>query len=85
MAATTIALAKKNLSQLVSDVINDISETVVIVNESGKNAVLVSEDNWKSLQETLYLYAIPGMVDSIVEAGKESLSEYSPYDPNEEW
>ena len=85
MAATTIALAKKNLSQLVSDVINDISETVVIVNESGKNAVLVSEDNWKSLQETLYLYAIPGMVNSIVEAGKEPLSEYSPYDPNEEW
>ncbi len=85
MAATTIALAKKNLSQLVSDVINDISETVVIVNESGKNAVLVSEDNWKSLQETLYLYAIPGMVESIVEAGKEPLSEYSPYDPNEEW
>ena len=85
MAATTIALAKKNLSQLVSDVINDISETVVIVNESGKNAVLVSEDNWKSLQETLYLYSIPGMVDSIVEAGKEPLSEYSPYEPNEEW
>ena len=85
MAATTIALAKKNLSQLVSDVINDISETVVIVNESGKNAVLVSEDNWKSLQETLYLYSIPGMVDSIVEAGKEPLSEYSPYESNEEW
>jgi len=29
------------------------------------NAVLVSEDDWRSIQETLYLVSIPGMRDSI--------------------
>ena len=51
----------------------------------GKNAVLVSEDDWNSLQETLYLYSVPGLVESIIEARKEPLSECKTYDPNEEW
>lgn len=37
------------------------------------------------MQETLYLYSIPGMVESIIKAGQEPLSEYTSYDPNEEW
>lgn len=31
------------------------------------NAVLVSEDDWKAIQETLYLLSIPGMRQSIRE------------------
>ncbi len=84
MTATTLARAQENLGQLISDV-NDSSRPVIIVNDSGKNAVLVSEEDWNSMQETLYLYSIPGMVESIIEAGREPLSEYTPYDPNEEW
>lgn len=84
MTATTLARAQENLGQLISDV-NDNSRPVIIVNDSGKNAVLVSEEDWNSMQETLYLYSIPGMVESIIEAGREPLSEYTPYDPNEEW
>jgi prevent-host-death family protein len=29
------------------------------------NAVLISEDDWRSIQETLYLLSIPGMRESI--------------------
>ena len=29
------------------------------------NAVLVSEEDWRSIQETLYLLSIPGMRESI--------------------
>ena len=29
------------------------------------NAVLISEDDWRAIQETLYLLSIPGMRDSI--------------------
>ncbi len=29
------------------------------------NAVLVSEDDWRAIQETLYLLSIPGMRESI--------------------
>ncbi|MBQ7216762.1 MAG: type II toxin-antitoxin system Phd/YefM family antitoxin, partial [Synergistaceae bacterium] len=57
MTATTLTKAQKNLPQLVDDV-NDSCRPVIIVNEgSGKNAVLVSEDDWNSIQETMYLYS----------------------------
>lgn len=84
MTATTLARAQENLEQLISDV-NDNSIPVIIATDDGRNAVLISEDDWNSLQETLYLYSIPGMVESIKAAEREPLSEYTPYDPNEEW
>ena len=84
MTATTLTKAQKNLPQLVNDV-NYGYSPVIIVNDDGKNAVLVSEEDWNSIQETMYLYSIPGMVESILEASKEPLSEYTPFDPNEEW
>ena len=84
MTATTLARAQKNLAELISDV-NESCRPVIIANDDGKNAVLVSEEDWNSMQETLYLYSIPGMVDSIIKAGQEPLSACTPYDPNEEW
>ena len=38
-----------------------------------------------TVQETLYLHSVPGVAESIIEAGRESLSEYTNYNPNEEW
>ena len=84
MTATTLTRAQKNLGQLIADV-NDSSIPVIIASDDGKNAVLVSEEDWNSMQETLYLYSIPGMVESIIKARQEPLSEYTPYDPNEKW
>ena len=84
MTATTLTRAKENLAQLVESV-NYGCSPVIIVNDDGKNAVLVSEDDWNSIQETMYLYSIPGMVESIIEARKEPLSECKTYDPDEEW
>jgi prevent-host-death family protein len=40
-------------------------EAVLITGKRG-NAVLVSEEDWRSIQETLYLLSIPGMRDSII-------------------
>ena len=31
------------------------------------NAILISEDDWKAIQETMYLLSIPGMRESIQE------------------
>ncbi|MCP3951436.1 MAG: type II toxin-antitoxin system Phd/YefM family antitoxin [Desulfobacterales bacterium] len=39
-------------------------EPVIITGKRG-NAVLISEEDWKSVQETLYLLNIPGMRESI--------------------
>jgi antitoxin YefM len=67
--------ARANLYRLI-DQTNESHEPVII---SGKrnNAILLSEDDWKSIQETLYLISIPGMRESIVEGMKEPLSESS--------
>jgi len=57
--------------------IDQTQESHEPVKISGKrnNAVLVSEEDWKSIQETLYLLSIPGMRESILEGMSESLSE----------
>jgi len=39
------------------------------------NAVLVSEDDWRSIQETLYLVSIPGMRASIRKGLKEPVGK----------
>lgn len=65
--------ARSDLYRLI-DRINDSHEPVVI---SGKrnNAVLIAEDDWKSIQETLFLLSIPGMKESIVDGMKEPLEK----------
>ena len=39
----------------------------VNINTKNGSAVLISEDEYRSLQETLYLMSIPGMEEKIVE------------------
>lgn len=65
--------ARSNLYSLI-DQTKNFHEPIII---SGKrnNAVLVSEEDWNSIQETLYLCSIPGMRESILEASKEPLDE----------
>jgi len=73
MAVITASNARANLYRLI-DQTNKSHEPVVI---SGKrnNAVLISEEDWNSIQETLYLISIPGMRESIVNGMKEPLAE----------
>lgn len=84
MTAISVTRARENIYQILSEV-NNSSQPITITNNRGKNAVLISEDDWNAIQETLYLNSIPGMAESIIEAGKEPLEECSVYDPNEEW
>jgi prevent-host-death family protein len=41
-------------------------EPIVITSKRG-NAVLLSEDDWRAIQETMYLLNVPGMRESIRE------------------
>ena len=54
MTAISVTKARQNIYQLLNEV-NENSEPVTITNTKGKNGVLVSEDDWKAIQETLYL------------------------------
>ena len=71
MSVLTASDARSNLYKLI-DQTNESHEPVII---SGKrnNAVLISEDDWKSIQETLYLVSIPGMKESIIHGMNEPL------------
>ena len=84
MNANSVTRAIDNIYQLIADV-NMNSEPITITKNKGQNAVLISESDWKSIEETLYLMAIPGMAESIIEASKEPLSEGQIYDLEEEW
>ncbi|MEI6449640.1 MAG: type II toxin-antitoxin system Phd/YefM family antitoxin [Actinomycetes bacterium] len=57
--------AHKHLYKLL-DGVSQSHEPVQITGKRG-NAVLVSEDDWRAVQETLYLVSIPGMRESILE------------------
>ena len=84
MTSIGIIKARAKLNQIVSEV-NESSQPITITKNRGKNAVLVGEEDWKAIQETLYLNSIPGMSQSILASKEEDLSECTNYDPNEEW
>ena len=85
MSTINITNARQNLFQLVADV-NVGFNPITIVNNTGKNAVLISEDEWKSIEETLYLSSIPGLVEDINNIKKnENWDEAKEFNPDEEW
>lgn len=85
MNTINITNARQNLFQLVADV-NVGFNPITIVNNKGKNAVLISEDEWKSIEETLYLSSIPELVEDINNIRKnETWNNAKKFDLNEEW
>ncbi|MEL0005465.1 MAG: type II toxin-antitoxin system Phd/YefM family antitoxin [Opitutales bacterium] len=75
MNTVTVTKARGQLYSLIDEA-NSSHEPIQITGKRG-NAVLISEDDWRSIQETLYLQSIPGMVKSIQEARKEGLEKGS--------
>jgi antitoxin YefM len=57
--------ARANLYQLIDETAS--SHEPILITGKQNNAVLVSEDDWRSIQETLYLLSIPNMRESIKE------------------
>ena len=85
MSTINITNARQNLFQLVADVNVDFNP-ITIVNNKDKNAVLISEDEWKNIEETLYLSSISGLVDEINTIKKnENWNKAKEFNPAEEW
>ena len=57
--------ARANLYGLI-DRVQENHEPVLITGKRS-NAVLIAEDDWKSVQETLYLLSVPGMRESLLQ------------------
>ena len=71
MTALSATEARKTLYSLVDEVAES-HEPVQIVGKRN-SAVLIAEEDWRAIQETLYLTSIPGMRESIKEGIKISV------------
>ena len=66
-----------NQAVLFNDVIN--------VNTQNGNVVILSEEDYLSILETLHLQSYPSAAQEILLAMKEPKENYEAYDPSEEW
>lgn len=65
MTAVTASQARANLYRLIDEAASS-HEPLLITGKRNK-AVLIAEDDWRAIQETLFLLSIPGMRESIRE------------------
>jgi len=63
MHVITITEAKNKFYHLIEKV--NLSHKPIIITSKKGNAVLISEDDWRAVQETLYLLSIHGMREYI--------------------
>ncbi len=70
MKTITISEAEKKLNKLVESVNKHQQE--ILIQGKHSNAVLIPQENWFALQETLHLVSIPNMKQSILDGMRES-------------
>jgi len=75
MATLSASKARTNLYRLIDDASS--SHEAILITGKRANAVLVSEDDWKAIQETIYLLSIPGMRESVRRGLKTPIKECS--------
>ena len=71
MTTLNVTEARANLYKLIDDATVN-HEPVVITGKRG-NAVLLAEDDWNAINETLHLLSVPGMRESILEGMQERI------------
>ena len=64
MRTINVTKARANLYNLLIEA-SESHEPIQITGKKS-NAILVSEEDWRSIQETLYLLSIPGIMKSII-------------------
>ncbi len=75
MATLTASEARANLYRLIDE--TNITHEPTLIKGKRNNAVLIAEDDWRSVQETLFLLSIPSIRQSIREGLETPLEETS--------
>ena len=75
MQTLSASHARTNLYRLIDEASN--SHQPVVITGKRNNAVLVSQEDWSAIQETLFLLSIPNMRESIREGMSTPVSELS--------
>jgi antitoxin YefM len=70
-------LTTSEASKRLDEVLDKLAESHEVVQIAGQrhSGVLVSEDDWRAIQETLHLASVPGMKESIVEGLRTPLEQ----------
>lgn len=75
MTIIRAAQAKSKLRQLIDQTAR--SHEPIVITDQRANAVLISEEDWRAIQETVYLLSIPDMRESIRKGLKTPISKCS--------
>ncbi|KAA0019033.1 type II toxin-antitoxin system Phd/YefM family antitoxin [Salinicola corii] len=75
MTGITATEARGNLYRLIDETAE--SHQPIVIMGKRNRAVLVSEEDWAAIQETLYLLSVPGMRESIREGMETPVDECS--------
>jgi len=73
MTVLKASAARAKLYRLIDEAA--LSHEPILISGKRRNAVLLSEEDWRAVQETLYLLSIPGMRKSIVRGLKTPVSK----------
>ena len=73
MSSFTVSEARSNLYRLIDEAADN--HQPVLITGKRNNAILISEEDWTAIQETLYLLSVPGMRESIRESMAEPIDE----------
>lgn len=73
MPTFTASEARAKLYRLIDEAAS--SHEPVLITGKRRNAVLISEEDWRAVQEALYLLSIPGMRESIREGMNTPIEE----------
>ncbi|MGK0399127.1 MAG: antitoxin YefM [Gammaproteobacteria bacterium] len=63
MTILNVTEARANLYKLIED--KSVNHEPVVITSKRGNAVLLAEDDWNAINETLHLLSVPGMRESI--------------------
>jgi len=75
MTTLTASKARANLYKLLDETAK--SHEPIQITGKRTNGVLVCEEDWNAIQETLYLLSVPGMKESLLKAKKTPLKSFS--------
>jgi len=71
----TVSQARTNIYKIMDEVAQ--THQPIMITGKRNNVVMLSEEDWNAIEETLYLNSIPDMASSIKEAMEAPNSEFS--------
>ncbi|MGH8612169.1 MAG: type II toxin-antitoxin system Phd/YefM family antitoxin [Gammaproteobacteria bacterium] len=75
MTTMTASEARSNLYRLIDEAAS--THTPILITGKRSNAILIAEEDWRAIQETVYLLSIPGMRESIREGLNTPIGEWA--------